>query len=74
MSAYRLYLVDAAGRFAGSDAFEAENDREAMAWAEAQREGQAAELWQADRQVWIFDGEPAAPSKPFRDAEERKLN
>ncbi|RAK52697.1 hypothetical protein DJ018_10905 [Phenylobacterium deserti] len=52
MPGYRLYLVDAAGHFAGSDEFEAASVRDAMAEAELRRAGPAAELWQQARQLW----------------------
>jgi hypothetical protein len=65
MPGYRLYFVDAAGHFAGSDEFEVADDRHAKVEAERRRAGHNAELWEQGRRVWVFDGTPAATNNPF---------
>ena len=70
MLGYRLYYLGADGHFSGSVEFEAEHDRAAMMRAESKRRGQAAELWERSRQVWVFDGYPVASGSPFAYSED----
>lgn len=69
MPGYRLYFVDAAKHFTGSDEFIALHDHEAKEFAELRRQGHAAELWERGRCVFVFEGAPAATNNPFRHAE-----
>lgn len=44
------------GRFSARDVLEAKDDAEAVALAERAQRGDAMELWQGARKVWVFEG------------------
>ncbi len=57
MPYYRLYCIDAAGRFFHCDDFDADSDAEAVQKATDLRGEDAAELWQQGRLVHSFAAE-----------------
>ena len=57
MPYYRLYCMNAAGRFFHCEGFEAASDELAIAKAEELRPDEAAELWQQGRMVCSFNAE-----------------
>lgn len=61
MDNYKLYHVEA-GRFSRCESIQAENDQEAVRWAEDRIGAVAAELWCDDRKVAIF--RPQEDSSP----------
>jgi len=59
MAYYRLYSIDAAGRFLRFDEFDAADDVAATAMAQSLRGETAAELWERGRLVKALDKLPA---------------
>ena len=51
---YRLYFLDRDGRFCGVVEIECDDDVEAIAAADRQRQGQATELWERARKVQVW--------------------
>jgi hypothetical protein len=62
MSDYRLYLIDADGRFFRRDDFPAPDDAGAIAMAHYRRGAHDAELWSGARLVKAFSTTGAGPA------------